>query len=357
MNLLDFDRYWESDLQTLQQEQYRYLHALGQRHCSKSPLYEKFVSFLDQAHPEAADLESIPFIPVSSFKEFELKSIPSEEIYKIVKSSGTSGQTPSKIYLDRITALNQTKVLSSTLSTNLGKSRLPMLILDSESMVKDRNSFSARGAGILGFSIFGKDVTYALNDDMKLNYSKIENFFERNPNSRIFLYGFTFIIWKHVLEQLGGIEHYFPEKKSYLLHGGGWKKLMGESVSKQEFNHIAAMKLGASEIVNYYGMAEQTGSIFLDCSEGYLHSTPYNSIIIRDFITLKTLPQGKEGYIQTLSLLPESYPGHSLLTEDVGRIEYIDNCPCGTRGIAFSVLRRVALAEIRGCSDTFETVS
>ena len=30
-----------------------------------------------------------------------------------------------------------------------------MIILDTESVVKDRKLFSARGAGILGFSMFG----------------------------------------------------------------------------------------------------------------------------------------------------------------------------------------------------------
>jgi hypothetical protein len=37
----------------------------------------------------------------------------------------------------------------------LGTKRVQMLILDSSAVVKNRNMFSARGAGILGFSMFG----------------------------------------------------------------------------------------------------------------------------------------------------------------------------------------------------------
>ena len=53
-----------------------------------------------------------------------------------------------------------------------------------------------------------------------------------------------------------------------------------------------------------------------------------------------------------LSALPESYPGHSILTEDLARVEAVDSCPCGRHGKAVSVLGRVPKAELRGCSDT-----
>ena len=52
-------------------------------------------------------------------------------------------------------------------------------------------------------------------------------------------------------------------------------------------------------------------------------------------------------------LLPGSYPGHVLLTEDVGTLEGEDDCPCGRKGRYFKVHGRIAKAEVRGCSDTF----
>ena len=61
---------------------------------------------------------------------------------------------------------------------------------------------------------------------------------------------------------------------------------------------------------------------------------------------------GEIGVVQVLSALPESYPGHSILTEDLARVEAVDSCPCGRLGKAVSVLGRVPEAELRGCSDT-----
>lgn len=55
-----------------------------------------------------------------------------------------------------------------------------------------------------------------------------------------------------------------------------------------------------------------------------------------------------------LSLLPRSYPGHSLLTEDMGVLLGEDDCPCGRLGKYVRVTGRVPKAEVRGCSDTYE---
>ena len=58
-----------------------------------------------------------------------------------------------------------------------------------------------------------------------------------------------------------------------------------------------------------------------------------------------------KGLIQLLSLLPTSYPGHNILTEDIGEIFGEDNCKCGLKGKYFLVHGRAKEAEVRGCSD------
>jgi len=51
--------------------------------------------------------------------------------------------------------------------------------------------FSARGAGILGFSVFGAKKNYALDDDMNLDVKGLEEFLERYKGQKILLFGFT----------------------------------------------------------------------------------------------------------------------------------------------------------------------
>ena len=139
-----------------------------------------------------------------------------------------------------------------------------------------------------------------------------------------------------------------------MIHGGGWKKLKDEAVEAQTFNRLLKQYLGIKEVHNYYGMVEQVGSIFVECREGYLHAPNYADIIIRNPLTFEVAEIGEQGLIQVVSELPKSYPGHSLLTEDLGTIHGIDNCTCGWKGKYFSVAGRIPKAEIRGCSDTFQ---
>ena len=62
------------------------------------------------------------------------------------------------------------------------------------------------------------------------------------------------------------------------------------------------------------------------------------------------------GLVQLSSLLPFSYPGHVILSEDTGEIMGEDDCLCGRLGKYFKIYGRVMDAEIRGCSDTYEPI-
>ena len=95
------------------------------------------------------------------------------KIVKILKSSGTSGKQ-SNIFLDKDNAKNQSLTLKRLFEDNFGKNRFPMLIIESRPARKD--FYSASYAAILGFSIFGRNHTYALNDNGSINYNAINNF-------------------------------------------------------------------------------------------------------------------------------------------------------------------------------------
>ena len=295
-----------------------------------------------------------PFIPVRLFKEYELKSIKKNEIFKTMNSSGTSGQELSKIFLDKETASMQTKVLSKIVLSFIGKSRLPMIIADSEEVLKNQYMFSARGAGILGFSMFGRDKIFALDKNMLPNEELIADFLQRHSGQKILIFGFTFIIWQHLFKYFSAKGSFPNLSGSILVHGGGWKKLISESVSTSEFKNSLMKNFGISEVYDYYGMIEQTGSIYMECEFGHLHSSIFSDVIIRDHFDFSEKSLGEKGMIQLLSMIPTSYPGHSILTEDEGILLGEDDCKCGRKGKYFKVIGRIQNAEIRGCSDTYE---
>lgn len=296
------------------------------------------------------------FLPVRLFKELELKSVPQEDVVKTMTSSGTTGQAVSKIYLDKTTSSNQQKTMVKIVSDFTGSSRMPMIIIDCPSVVKNRAMFSARGAGILGFSIFGAKKIYALDDNMKLDVAALREFLEKFKGQRIMLFGFTFMIWQHFYKELLRLKEEgitFDLSNGILIHGGGWKKLISEAVSHDEFHKRMQEACGLHDIHEYYGMVEQTGCIYMECECGHLHASNFSDVIIRRPLDFSEAAIGEDGIIQVVSTIPESYPGHSLLTEDEGTVLGIDDCPCGRKGKYFKINGRLKNAEIRGCSDTY----
>jgi hypothetical protein len=333
------------------------LSDLTEWHRVACPEYARILDLIGCPQLPVESPEKVPFIPARLFKEFQLSSIDKSLVFKTLTSSGTTGQQVSRIYLDRETASFQSRILTKIMGDVLGKKRVPMLVIDSPTVLKDRLSFSARGAGILGFSFFGQDVTYVLNDKMELDLPAVESFLERHSGQPIFLFGFTFMIWQHFYLALRDRGIRLPLEQGILLHGGGWKKLQDQAVGREEFANAMLECAGIPRVVNYYGMVEQTGSIYLECEAGHLHAPVYSDILIRDPKNFEHLAHGEVGLVEVLSLIPRSYPGHALLTEDLGRIDGEDDCPCGRFGKYFSILGRVAKAETRGCSDTYENHS
>ena len=135
--------------------------------------------------------------------------------------------------------------------------------------------------------------------------------------------------------------------------GGGWKKLEHLKISNTVFKEQIKMMTGCNAVHNYYGMVEQTGSIFMECRCGRLHASKNSDAIVRDPHTHAHLSHGSTGLIQVFSTIQKSYPGHSLLTEDVGRTFDGSNCPCGSAKVVLEIDGRLAKAEVRGCSDAY----
>lgn len=329
------------------------MRAMTQHHCKQSAEYASLLRAYGVDVSSIVSLEDIPYFPVRLFKSYSLRSIPESEVFKVLTSSGTTSQTVSKIYLDRNTATVQTKALVRIMQSFLGKERLPMLIIDHPGVIKNRYSFSARGAGILGLSNFGRDHTYALKDEsMELDIDKLTAFLDRHKNERIFVFGFTFMVWKYFVQMLERNAQPISMPNAILIHSGGWKKMFEESVDNLSFKSRLASVTSIKSVHDFYGMVEQVGSVYMECEAGYLHAPAYSDILIRDPRDWSVCEAGQPGIVQVLSAIPTSYPGHSLLTEDLGVLHGEDDCSCGRMGKYFTIKGRLKQAEIRGCSDT-----
>ena len=329
-----------------------HLNKLTRHHAKNCVTYKRYLDACGVDIGGANGIAELPYLPARAFKELDLKSVVDKNIAKTLTSSGTSGLR-SRIHIDGRTSIKQSRALSEILKSYIGAKKLPLLIIDAPSMGKISSVFSARSAGALGFSGLASDKVFALDEGFDLNLREIERFLALHGDSEFMVFGFTFLIWQSLV--INEVPDFIIKSMTNgrLFHGGGWKKLSILGVSDSTFKNELFSRVGLRNIHNYYGMAEQTGSVFIECEHGRMHASKYSEVLIRNLNDFEVLPAGEKGVIQVFSSLPESYPGHSILTEDLGWIEHDVLCQCGRNGTTIHVDGRLERAEIRGCSDVY----
>ncbi|KAB2351746.1 LuxE/PaaK family acyltransferase [Actinomadura rudentiformis] len=324
---------------------------LTRHHRAACPAYDRILKAIGHADGggdgrEYAAVAELPWLPVRMFKDHVLKSVPDDAVFRVLTSSGTTGAI-SRIHLDREAAATQARMLARTMRTVLGPRRLPMLIVDSRTTTR---SSSARAAGVLGMANFGRDHTWILDEDDRPDLSALKGFLARHGDAPFLIFGFTFMVWRYLYEpaRAAGLDL----SRGVLVHSGGWKKLAAQAVDNADFRSCFAEHTGLTRIHNFYGMVEQIGTVFLEGPSGdSLYCPDIADVIVRDPTTWAETEPGVPGLLEVVSTLPRSYPGHVLLTEDLGVVHGIDDGDWP--GKRFSVLGRLPRAEARGCSDTF----
>lgn len=305
---------------------------------------------------QARVIEDLPYLPVALFKRNPpLTLVAAGQIKRVMLSSSTTGQAPSRVAIDTETAHRMSKGVASIVSAHIGPDRRPYLVIDAARSNQAGTDVSARGAAIRGLQPFARTTTYCLDtengDELTLDQNVLERFLAENEDNPVLIYGFTYILWTKFLRPLLECGRSLGLKHAYVLHSGGWKRLIEESVAKTEFNCVAAQVVGCPEtsIIDFYGMVENLGVIYFDGPDGLKRPPAFGHVVIRSPLTFEPVAPGEVGLIQVCSLLPNSFPGHLLLTEDLGRIVSYGGPACDNPNFEF--VARAPKTEIRGCGD------
>jgi len=326
--------------------------------CSRHAGYENYIRHWPVDYRTAERVADLPFLPVGILKaDPPLSFIRPDEVKRTLTSSATTSQLPSRVVLDAPTSRRMTKGIVSIVRDFIGTSRRPYLVVDTPDFMRRSDALGARGAAIQGLHPFASQTTYCLDvneqGDLTLNLDKVREFAETHRDAEVLVYGFTFILWNHLVKPLlaEGICLDLPNIR--ILHSGGWKRLQDQAVEKSVFNANLARVFGCTPecVIDFYGMVESVGVIFPDCTEGNKHGPAFGDVIVRNPLTLEPVGEGEHGIVQVCSVLPTSFPGNLLLTEDMAQVIAYDGCACGRRGISFRFAGRIPKAELRGCGN------
>lgn len=296
------------------------------------------------------DLEDIPYIPVTIFKDYELKSVKDDLVVRKLTSSATTSQSPSQIFIDKDTRTNQMRSLVWILSYFLGTQKMPYLIMDiNPNLSKGNFEISARGAAIRGFLIGASKSNFCMNENLEIDYKKFRSLIKgfNDTNEKFVLFGYTYIMYLNVALEMKRRGEKLNLENCTIMHIGGWKKLYDQKVSKQKFNKTLVDVFGVKNenILDIYGFTEQLGTIYVSRGNGMKEVPKISKIIVRDPYTLEVLKDNQEGLLQFLNPIPYSYPGLSVLTDDLGIKKTIDDKEF------FEITGRAKNSEIRGCGD------
>jgi hypothetical protein len=329
------------------------LDAVRQRHAGLANYFRHWpVDFRD-----AASVADLPYLPVSLLKANPpLCLVDASEIKRTLTSSATTGQVPSRVVLDSQTSRRMTKGVAAILRDFIGPSRRPYLVIDAPGATGDKHEMGARGAAIQGLQPFATEVAWCLRQDGAepvLDRERLSQFASAHAQSQVLVYGFTYILWNHLVKPLMAEGVCLNLPNVHILHSGGWKRLQHQSVDKKTFNDGLAKVFGCApeRVIDFYGMVENVGIIYPDCPHGNKHAPAFGEVIVRNPLTLQPAGPGETGLIQVCSVLPSSFPGHLLLTEDLAEVVALDGCACGRRGIVFRFAGRAPKAEVRGCGN------
>jgi hypothetical protein len=239
----------------------------------------------------------------------------------------------------------------------IGPARRPYLVVDIPENLKPQAALGARAAAIQGLGSFATEIVSCLrldrSGDSSLDLDKVLDCAQKWKNTEVLVYGFTYVIWTQLIQPLQrqGITLDIPNV--HVLHSGGWKRLEKQSVTKDIFIRDVASAFGCStdRVIDYYGMVENVGVVYPDCKYGNKHVPAFAEVIVRDPLTLAQVEVGEQGLVQVCSVLPMSFPGFLVLTDDMAEIIGYDGCPCGRRGTHFRFVKRIPKAEVRGCGN------
>lgn len=326
--------------------------------CERSPRFRNYVEHWP-IHFHAADtVAELPYLPVGTFKANPpLTLVDASEVKRTLTSSATTGQVPSRVVLDAETAKRMAKGVTTIIKDFIGPARRPYLVIDTPENLHTQGELGARGAAIQGLGSFATETVCCLRRDpdgtTSLDLEKLVDCAAKWRGAEVLVYGFTYVIWTQFVQPLQrqGVTFDIPNVR--VLHSGGWKRLEREAVTREVFTRDVASVFGcpSDRVIDFYGMVENVGVVYPDCDHGNKHVPAFADVVVRDPVTLAPVAAGQRGLVQVCSVLPTSFPGFLVLTEDLAEVIDYDGCPCGRRSTSFRFAGRVPKAEVRGCGN------
>lgn len=325
----------------------REMSALTRHHLDGCPAYAR----IWPGWTVAQSASELPFLHVGLFKLLNLRTQGSGiQHQRTLNSSSTSGMGASQIVMDGLSTRLQGESSIAILKDFVGAEARPLIVLDSPRALRTP-ALSARIAAALSLKPLASDMFLVLEDSANPSTVRWQQVLSAVADSNsLLVYGFTYLMWQAWENVPAEVASELKRKTIHFVHSGGWKKLEHLNIDRATFDaRMLAYSGTGSTVVDFYGLVEQVGVVYPQCSEGFRHTPAWAEAIVRDPYTLAPIV-GEAGQLQLMNTLSWGAPYHNVLTEDMARI-VPGPCACGRRGTRFELIGRMPKAELRGCAN------
>jgi phenylacetate-coenzyme A ligase PaaK-like adenylate-forming protein len=290
-----------------------------------NPVYRKYISLIHKNMDEIKHFSQIPFLPVELFKTHKIVSsgnLPE----KIFSSSGTSGSTVSKHFVNDLNLYERSFIRSFQLFYGNPEDYILLALLPS---YQERNDSSLvyMVEKLIGMSKNASSGFYLDKDELLVKMLAVPS------DKKVLLLGVTYalldLVQKFDISEFGGM----------VMETGGMKGRRAEMI-REELHELLKSGFHVANIHSEYGMTELLSQAY-SSGDGIFKTPPWMKILIRDTNDPKTLfAYEKTGGINVIDLA-NLYSCSFIATQDLGKVHSNET---------FEVLGRFDNSDIRGCN-------
>ena len=290
-------------------------------------VYQKFCDLLHRNPKNTFQLKDIPFLPISFFKEFQIKTniLNKEDI--IFTSSGTTSLQTSKHYVHDIqwyihSYLKGFEYFYNNPADYTFLALLPSYLeREGSSLIFMMEDLIQKGQPKSGFYLNNHQELIDSLHQLEVN------------NQKTILVGVTYALLDLIEKQN------FQLKNTLIMETGGMKGKRKEMI-REELHSLLCNGFGVSKIHSEYGMTELLSQAY-SLGDGVFECPQWMQILIRDTEDALTyVSEGKTGGINVIDLANINSCSF-IATQDLGK-KYPNH--------SFEVLGRFDNSDIRGCN-------
>ncbi|MDZ7739152.1 MAG: acyltransferase [Bacteroidales bacterium] len=292
-----------------------------------NPLYSLWIKELGVDPEKVLRLSSIPFMPVSFFRDRKIIT-GSHEAEKVFVSSGTTGMRRSRHYIAELSVYERS--LSDCFNIFYGDPAAYVIMALLPSYLEQGESSLVYMAERL-ITLSGSDHSGFFIYDYDLLKEGIERL--RDADRKILLLGVSYAL-------LDFAEYAAVSMKGHIVMETGGMKGRRREMTREELHDSLKEGFDTDSIHSEYGMTELLSQAY-SAGDGMYYSPPWMKVLIRDpHDPFSFLPHGRTGAVIIIDLA-NIHSCSFIETSDLG-LSYPDG--------SFRISGRFDNSDIRGCN-------